>query len=158
MAKVLLEYDSDNPTDYSEARLPEEYKAAQGWGISTHIDLSSCDPDAIRNPQAIERFVIELCELIQMNRFGDPQIVRFGADPQVTGYTLVQLIETSDITAHFAEDTDSIFLCIFSCKYYDPLVVAEFTRKFFEASDGYTFVCLLRKQRVPQRTVIDRSL
>jgi len=35
---------------------------------------------------------------------------------RVKGYTLVQLIETSDITCHFAEEDNSVYLDLFSCK------------------------------------------
>ena len=68
-----------------------------------------------------------------MTPYGLPTIVRFGEDPVVCGYSLVQLIETSNITAHFAEDTNSIYLDIFSCKDYDSEEAADFTKEFFEA-------------------------
>jgi S-adenosylmethionine/arginine decarboxylase-like enzyme len=52
----------------------------------------------------------------------------------VAGYSMIQLIETSLISGHFANLTDSAYIDIFSCKAYDPGRVAEFTRTFFEAS------------------------
>jgi hypothetical protein len=50
---------------------------------------------------------------IDMVAFGAPRIVRFGSD-HCKGYTLVQLIQTSNITAHFAEDTNDVYLDVFS--------------------------------------------
>ena len=41
---------------------------------------------------------------------------------------MVQLIETSLISGHFANDTNSAYLDIFSCKGYDPAVVEEFSK------------------------------
>ena len=116
----------------------------QAWGWSTSIDLKLCNPDKIRSSLKIEEFVIELCDLIEMKRFQDPVIVRFGADPVVCGYSLVQLIETSCITAHFAEEDNSIYLDVFSCKWYDPKVVGDFAMEFFNAQ-SYNSNTLERK-------------
>ena len=51
-----------------------------------------------------------------------------------SGYTLVQLIETSSITAHFSENTGSIYLNVFSCKEFDPDDAAMFCKKYFGAN------------------------
>jgi S-adenosylmethionine/arginine decarboxylase-like enzyme len=47
--------------------------------------------------------------------YGEPQVVHFGSGDK-SGFTLVQLIETSNITAHFCEETDDMYLDVFSCK------------------------------------------
>jgi S-adenosylmethionine/arginine decarboxylase-like enzyme len=73
-----------------------------------------------------------LCELIGMKRYGDCQIVHFG-EGRVAGYSMIQLIETSLISGHFANDTNRAYLDIFSCKDYDPSVVEEFSKTFFGA-------------------------
>jgi len=72
------------------------------WGIASSIDIYECDPDLIRNEDAIRRFTVDLCNLIKMKRFGETQVVHFGEDERVSGYSMVQLIETSLISAHFA--------------------------------------------------------
>ena len=110
---------------------------SKAWGYSTHIDLKHCNPATIRSSLKIQEFTIALVSLLKMTPYGEPTLVRFGKDPKVTGYSLVQLIETSCITAHFAEDTNSIYLDIFSCKDYDSVEACEFTKKFFEA-ESYT--------------------
>jgi S-adenosylmethionine/arginine decarboxylase-like enzyme len=69
-----------------------------------------------------------------MKRFGDCQVVHFGEEERVAGFSMIQLIETSLISGHFANLTNSAYIDIFSCKAYDPNTVAEFTRKFFQAS------------------------
>ena len=116
----------------SEARRPfreAEFRASRAWGIATAIDMYGCDPDAIRNAELIERFTRELCDMLQVKRFGEPRIVRFGNDPTVYGYSMVQLIETSLVSAHFAEESNAVYLDIFSCKWYNAEVAAEFARK-----------------------------
>jgi S-adenosylmethionine/arginine decarboxylase-like enzyme len=105
--------------------------------MSTSVDLHNCDPLAIRNREHITRYVTELCELIGMRRFGDCQIVHFG-EGRVAGYSMLQLIETSLISGHFANDSNAAYLDIFSCKPYDPAVVETFSRQFFGASDAVT--------------------
>jgi S-adenosylmethionine/arginine decarboxylase-like enzyme len=68
-----------------------------------------------------------------MSRFGDPIIVDFGSKPEIAGITLMQMIETSNITAHFANHTNNAYIDVFSCKDYDSDSVAYFCKKFFDA-------------------------
>lgn len=112
------------------------------WGLATAIDLAACNPRSIRDPQAIERFTIALCEAIAMRRFGAPLIVRFGADPRISGYSLAQLIETSLISGHFAEASDAAYLDIFSCKPYRPYQAARFCAAWFGAATARVSVTL----------------
>jgi S-adenosylmethionine/arginine decarboxylase-like enzyme len=101
------------------------------WGIASAIDIYDCDPDLIRDADAIRRFVAELCELIEMKRFGETQVVHFGEDERVAGFSMVQLIETSLISGHFANQTNAVYLDVFSCKPYNPQIVREFSQAFF---------------------------
>lgn len=110
------------------------------WGLATSIDIYGCKPATIRDAEAIRRFVVELCELIEMRRFGDTLVVHFGEEERVAGYSMVQLIETSLISAHFANLTNTVYLDVFSCKMYDPHVVEEFARKYFGGSHCITHV------------------
>lgn len=105
------------------------------WGLLTSLDIYGCNPEIIRSADQIRRYVIELCELIDMKRFGDCQVVNFGKDARVAGYSMVQLIETSIISGHFANLTNAAYIDIFSCKPYDPQKVADFSQAFFQAED-----------------------
>lgn len=128
-----------------EARdLKRRYEAEDAWGLATAIDLHDCNPKTIRDAEKIKQFVRELCELIKMKRFGDTVVVDFGEDPRVSGYSMTQLIETSLISAHFANQSNNVYLDIFSCKFYEPQVAADFAKKFFEAKD-YNLTSVLRK-------------
>lgn len=104
------------------------------WGIASSIDIYECDPAKIRDAEYIKKFVVELCDLIEMKRFGDTQVVHFGEDEKVEGFSMVQLIETSLISAHFANLTNATYLDVFSCKAYDPEVVREFSQKYFNGA------------------------
>jgi len=103
------------------------------WGLLSCIDLYECDPDIIRDAEAIKRFVVQLCDLIKMKRFGQTQVVHFGEDERVAGFSMTQLIETSLISAHFANQSNTTYLDVFSCKTYDPEMVAQFAKKYFKA-------------------------
>jgi S-adenosylmethionine/arginine decarboxylase-like enzyme len=101
------------------------------WGIASSIDIYESDPGRIRDADVIRRFVIELCDRIKMKRFGETQVVHFGEEERVAGYSMVQLIETSLISAHFANLTNTVYLDVFSCKAYDPEAVREFAEEYF---------------------------
>ena len=120
----------------------EKATAEEVWGIASSIDIYDCDPESIRDADRIRQFVMELCDLIEMKRFQDTVVVNFGEDERVAGFSMVQLIETSLISAHFANLTNTTYLDVFSCKPYDPEVVAEFARKFFGGSRVITHVNL----------------
>jgi S-adenosylmethionine/arginine decarboxylase-like enzyme len=122
----------------SDEQVIERFKQGKEWGLLVSVDCHDCDPAKIRSKEVISKFVIDLCKYIDMKRFGDPIVVRFGADPRVQGYSLVQLIETSCISGHFAEDTDRAFIDIFSCKDFPPKKVAEFAAKYFD-SDKFEY-------------------
>jgi S-adenosylmethionine/arginine decarboxylase-like enzyme len=106
------------------------------------LDLVNCRPDTIRDAAAIKEFVIQLCQLIDMTRYGECQVVEFGSG-RVAGYSMVQLISTSLISGHFANETNRAYLDVFSCKSYEPSVVAEFAKLFFGA-DTYVFTITAR--------------
>jgi S-adenosylmethionine decarboxylase len=104
------------------------------WGISSSIDLYECDLGLMQNADAIREFVRILCDRIQMKRYGETQVVYFGEDPRVTGFSMTQLIETSLISAHFADASCAIYLDVFSCASYEPKDVAEFAKEYFKAA------------------------
>ena len=120
-------------TSLSDKECIDRFKKGGEWGLLTSIDLRDCDPEKIRSKEAITQFSIDLCDYIDMKRFGDPIVVRFGSDPRVQGYSLAQLIETSLVSGHFVEETDRAFIDVFSCKEYAPKKTAEFCQKYFGA-------------------------
>ncbi len=119
----------------NDEEVVDKFVKENEWGLSTAVDLKRCDPEKIRSKEVITQFAIDLCEYINMKRFGDPIVVRFGPTPKVEGYSLVQLIETSVISGHFAEDTDRAFIDVFSCREYPPKKTAEFCKKYFGAKE-----------------------
>jgi S-adenosylmethionine/arginine decarboxylase-like enzyme len=105
-------------------------KVKRSWGYHLIVNAAGCDPEAIRSKDTIQSFSKELVQQINMVAYGKPQIVRFGTSVQ-KGYTLVQLIETSNITAHFSEDTNEVYFDVFSCKTFRPKDALQVFSKYF---------------------------
>lgn len=122
----------------------ERYDEIGAWGISTALDLYDCDPQIIRDAGKIRAFVVELCDRLEMRRFGECQVVDFGEDERVSGFSMTQLIETSLISGHFANATNAAYLDIFSCKYYEPRTMAEFAVGYFKGATYRMQVSLRR--------------
>lgn len=102
------------------------------WGILTSIDLKACDKSLITKKEVIVKFAKELVELLQMKMYGDPVVVHFGErGSNKAGFTLVQLIETSCITAHFCDETGDVYIDIFSCKPYSYQSAAKMCKTYF---------------------------
>ena len=116
-----------------DQKIIKEYKKKKPWGMAVSIDLGNCNPKTIRSKKKVIEFVDKLCRLIKMRKFGKTQVIHFGDDPRVTGFSMTQLIETSLISGHFANNSNAAYLDIFSCKEYPPYQSAEFAKKFFGA-------------------------
>ena len=101
------------------------------WGLAVSVDCYNCNPEIIRDAKLIEKFVKELIVLIDMKAYGPCHIVHFGEEERVAGYSMFQLIETSCISGHFANQTNAAYLDIFSCKSFSADVAADFSKKFF---------------------------
>ena len=122
----------------------DEYELSGAWGLTTSIDLHDCNPDLLKNAETIKEYTAKVCALIDAKPWGPCHVQYFGINPEVAGYSMMQLVETSLISGHFANKTNRIFLDIFSCKYYDALKAAQFSKEFFRAKDA-TFKCIIRK-------------
>ena len=120
-----------------------EYTRSGAWGIATAVDIHGCDPAIIRDADAIKRFTKELCVRLKVKAFGEAVVVDFGEDPRVSAYSLVQLIETSLISGHFANQMDSVYLDVFSCKFYEAQEIIDYATEFFKGT-SHNAHCLLR--------------
>jgi S-adenosylmethionine/arginine decarboxylase-like enzyme len=104
------------------------------WGKHAIFNLYRCNPYHIRCPVRIKEFSKQIVKGIDMVAYGEPQIVNFGTGNKA-GYTLVQLIETSNICAHFVNEEKAIYLDVFSCKEFDPEIVKDLVVEYFYAAN-----------------------
>jgi S-adenosylmethionine/arginine decarboxylase-like enzyme len=100
------------------------------WGLHAVVNATRCCPESIRSARHIEAFSNHLVQKIRMVPYGKPQIIHFGTGNKA-GYTLVQLIETSNIVAHFVEEYNDLYLDVFSCKEFNPDTVETIVQAFF---------------------------
>jgi S-adenosylmethionine decarboxylase len=105
------------------------------WGYHLLLDCGGCDLSAITNKENIKNFVIELAAAINMTTVGEPWIERTAIGiPDKEGYSLYQLIVTSNISAHFVDMSRQIYLDVFSCREYDQSIVIDTVNKYFSPS------------------------
>ena len=100
------------------------------WGYHLSMDCYEADIASITDGKHIADFAKTLVDRIDMKAYGEPQVIHFGEDDK-QGFTLVQLIETSNICAHFCDDTGNFYLDVFSCKPYDTQTVNKTVAEFF---------------------------
>jgi hypothetical protein len=98
---------------HAAASLPVQdmVETGKAWRLCTTVAPQDCNADLIRDADHIKRYVVELCELIGMKRFGECQAVNFG-ESRVAGFSMEQLILTSLVSGHFANDTNNPYLGI----------------------------------------------
>jgi S-adenosylmethionine decarboxylase len=105
---------------------------AEFWGYHLILDISSCEVDKIKDSKNILKFMKTLVDKIHMKAFEEPVIHHFAShNPNVTGYSVMQLIETSSITGHFVDKNGDAYIDIFSCKDFSIEVVKELVQEYF---------------------------
>jgi S-adenosylmethionine/arginine decarboxylase-like enzyme len=116
----------------------EEWKSGKNeskddhfWGYHLIIDMTGCN-DNVAKKDKIREFVKDLVKKIKMKAVGEPVIRYLLPGKPNAGYSMMQLIETSDITAHFMTKTRTVYCDIFSCKEYDPKVAEKVVKEYFE--------------------------
>jgi len=101
------------------------------WGYHLMLDISGCN-DAIKSRDSIYNFNKDLVKRIDMTAHGEPVIEYLLPGDPKQGYSLMQLITTSNICAHFVEPDSSAYIDIFSCKTFDILVAQAVVQRHFE--------------------------
>jgi S-adenosylmethionine/arginine decarboxylase-like enzyme len=90
----------------------------KSWGYELRINAASCDLDKVTDDRYLSAWVRDLVQEIDMEPHGYPDVVHFG-HAELTGYTVNQLISTSNISAHFMDHNGDAYVNIFSCKWFN---------------------------------------
>jgi S-adenosylmethionine/arginine decarboxylase-like enzyme len=107
----------------------------QYWGYHMIIDCGGCDPALMSSYENVDKWIRQLVKDIDMEPIGEPRIEYTAAEfPDKAGFTVVQVIVTSSIVAHFVDGLGQIYLDVFSCKDFDPGVVENSVRNSFKAA------------------------
>ena len=101
------------------------------WGYHLLLDCSGCNISNISDKENIYKFVKDLVNRIDMEAHGEPIIEHLLPGDPKQGYSLMQLITTSNISAHFMELDGTAYFDIFSCKEFDLEVAKQIVREYF---------------------------
>ena len=110
------------------------------YGMELILDLHGCNVKTFTK-ENISRFFVELCDLIDMKRHGDPMFWYDDSNiVHLKGTSAVQFIETSDVVIHCLDILEAVYLNIFSCKEFDVKAAENFSVKFFGAREQNAIV------------------
>jgi len=99
------------------------------FGYHLMLDCSGCEN--IDSRDNIYNFVKELVKRIDMTAHGEPIIEYLLPGDPKQGFSLMQLITTSNISGHFMELDGTAYFDIFSCKTFDIEDAKNVVNEFF---------------------------
>ena len=99
------------------------------FGYHLMLDCSGCSN--IDNRNNIYNFSKEMVKRIDMAPYGEPLIEYLLPNDPKQGYSLVQLITTSNICGHFMELDGTAYIDVFSCKYFEISIARSVVEEFF---------------------------
>jgi len=100
------------------------------WGYHLMLDCSGCKN--IDKRDVIYKFTKDLIERIDMTAHGEPIIEYLLPGDPKQGYSLLQLITTSNIAGHFMELDGTAYFDVFSCKTFDIEIVKQVVHEYFQ--------------------------
>jgi len=102
------------------------------WGYHLMLDVKGCEIQRATDPEYISHFTKDLVRLIEMVPYGEPQLVHFADGTDKSGWTVSQLIETSNIMGHFLDINGDLYMDIFSCKDFEEARVVKALEEHFK--------------------------
>ena len=107
------------------------------WGQHLVLDFNGYPNELLADKENILDWSKELVQAIDMVAHGKPIIEYFATHSyEAAGYTLLQMIETSNVAAHFAENIGQVYIDVFSCKAFDVEVALEICKKYFKPTQA----------------------
>lgn len=101
------------------------------WGYHLILDCKGCDLASINSKPHIAEFIKTLIKRVDMVAHGDPQIEFLLPGTTNEGFSVLQMITTSNITAHFVNSTQEGYIDLFSCKQFNQTVAIETVKEYF---------------------------
>lgn len=105
------------------------------WGYHLALDCKSCNKDKITDKVFIVTFTKHIIETAGMVPYGLPQIEYLLTGTENAGYSVLQMITTSNFTAHFIDSSGDAYVDLFSCKEFDVQKIAGTVKVMLEAQD-----------------------
>ena len=115
----------------------ETNSARAPWGQHLVLDFNGCPKELLADKENILDWSKELVKAIDMVAYGEPIIEHFATHShEAAGYTLLQMIETSNIAAHFAENIGQVYIDVFSCKTFNVEVALGICKNYFKPTQA----------------------
>jgi S-adenosylmethionine/arginine decarboxylase-like enzyme len=102
------------------------------WGYHIMLDCSECDLEKIKNKDNILLFVETLVDRVNMKTHGDAIIENLLPGTDNEGYSVLQMITTSNVSCHFVNSTRDAYIDLFSCKFFETETVIATVNEFFK--------------------------
>jgi S-adenosylmethionine/arginine decarboxylase-like enzyme len=94
------------------------------------LDCSGCNT-SIASRDDIYNFTKDLVNRIDMTAHGEPIIEYLLSGDPKQGFSMLQLITTSNISGHFMELDGTAYIDVFSCKTFDIEVAKSVVQEYF---------------------------
>ena len=92
----------------------------------------------------LNKIVNDIVNTIDAKKYGPLVVEHFGDKPEISGISMYQLIETSNINAHIVDYNKNVYLDIFSCKKYNSKDIEKILIHEFQPLE-FDFTFLERK-------------
>jgi S-adenosylmethionine/arginine decarboxylase-like enzyme len=109
------------------------------WGYHLIIDASGlkCPVDDMNDITYLKAFIKDMLEAVDMTAWGEPMIMRLtekdGDFPDhLSGYTIVQLLHTSNMTVHLCDKVGTLYFDLFSCKCFNNDDAINIIKSYFQ--------------------------
>ncbi len=103
------------------------------YGMELLLDFKGVDLSDLSRKK-LEDYFIQLCDLIQMKRHGEPLFWEDDSDtPHLNGVSAIQFIETSNVVCHGLPLLKAVYINVFSCKAFDTEAAKRFSAEFWQA-------------------------
>ena len=100
------------------------------FGYHLMLDCSGCNNN-IASRDSIYNFTKDLVNRIDMIAHGEPIIEYLLLGDPKQGYSMLQLITTSNIAGHFMELDGTAYFDVFSCKVFDIEIAKSVVEEYF---------------------------
>lgn len=100
------------------------------FGYHLMLDCSGCNIN-IASRDSIYNFTKDLVKRIDMIAHGEPIIEYLLQGDPKQGFSLLQLITTSNIAGHFMELDGTAYFDVFSCKTFDIEIAKAVVQEYF---------------------------
>jgi S-adenosylmethionine decarboxylase len=108
------------------------------WGYHLMLDCSGLQIDEkhMNDKEYLKEFVSEMLAETNMQAWGPPLIERLeekdGVFPDsLSGYTVVQLLHTSNMCLHLCDKVRTLYFDLFSCKQFSIEKATDVVKKYF---------------------------